>query len=151
MIFQRIVLGDRQHCRCAVSLGLMTPAKMGHETRMCTEDAVLCSAGLSMWSTFVMAILIAGRTFLPARTHRASRSTALVSLRPRSIRRASSLAFSVGRPGSKLGDAMGLNSTLNLKDPSFGLTKAEQQWRSALTVPLMQPYHLRHGNKLAIC
>ena len=39
------------------------------------------------------------------------------------MRRASSLAFSVGRPGSKLGDAIGLNSTLNLKDPSFGLTR----------------------------
>lgn len=77
---------------------------------------------------------VAPVTFLPARTHRASKSTALVSLRPRSMRRASSLAFSVGRPGSKLGEAIGLNSTLNLTDPSFGLTKRKSQCATSIGI-----------------
>ena len=66
---------------------------------------------------------ILGTTFLPAKTQRASRSTALVSRNPLSMRRASSLAFSVGLPGSKLGEPIGLNSTLNRREPSFGLSK----------------------------
>lgn len=101
--------------------------RLAHET---TCRLRCCSVLDHLWqhTHTVMMQAVAAITFLPARTQRASRSTALVSLRPRSMRRASSLAFSVGRPGSKLGDAIGLNSTLNLKDPSFGLTKQTSQF-----------------------
>ena len=56
---------------------------------------------------------------------------ARVSRRLRSTRRASSMAASPGLPDSKLGDAIGLNSTLKRTEPSLGLQEGPQ-WAAVM-------------------
>lgn len=84
------------------------------------------------------------QTFLPANTHRASRSTALVSRKPRSTRRASSLNSSLGLPDSTLGDPMGLGWTSICNLPSFGLFVKRNQV-SEQTVAMKVCAHWSHA------
>ena len=79
------------------------------------------SIRLPSWSSTYMSIQ-AMRTFFPGIIASFSRSIALISLSDLSMTLASSMAFSSGGPGSKLGDAIGTNSAETTMTPSFGVS-----------------------------
>mmetsp|Transcript_22080 Transcript_22080/g.58299 ORF Transcript_22080/g.58299 Transcript_22080/m.58299 type:complete len:259 (+) Transcript_22080:3-779(+) len=60
------------------------------------------------------------QTFWPPTMHSASASTALLPLMSRSTKLETAVAFAEGRPTSKLGEAIGPNSTWKAIRPSFG-------------------------------
>ncbi len=61
-------------------------------------------------------------TFFPGSIHSFSLSMHFDSLIPLSTTRASSMLFSSGGPGSKLGEATGTSSAFTVKTPSFGVS-----------------------------
>ncbi len=60
------------------------------------------------------------KTFFPGAMHNSSSAIALDSRIPLSTTLASSIAFSFGGPGSKVGEARGTNSAFTVRTPSLG-------------------------------
>mmetsp|Transcript_5115 Transcript_5115/g.7927 ORF Transcript_5115/g.7927 Transcript_5115/m.7927 type:complete len:274 (+) Transcript_5115:179-1000(+) len=95
-----VASGRRNESSAAFAASEAAPTMFPHASRTCTST-LTC------------------QTRRPANTHSDSTSTAPVSRMARSSTTASSDALSPGRPASKLGDAMGENSTLMVTVPSL--------------------------------